>query len=77
MQNQLYVLLIKKIFLTIKEAAEYCGLKRQHEIGYCCKGYRMKNGKKMKVRSAGKSKQGKPLVWRFLIWKHNKKYRIK
>ena len=67
----------KKIFLTIKEAAEYCGLKRQYEIGCCCKGYRMKNGKKMKVRSAGKSKQGKPLVWRFLIWKHNKKYRIK
>ena len=67
----------KRIFLTIKEGAKFYGLKRQNEIGYCCRGYRMKNGKVIKVHSAGKSKEGIPLVWRRLIWKHNKKYRIK
>lgn len=56
----------KKIFHISKEGAEYynCDISG---IIKCCKG---------KYKSAGKY-NGKKLVWRYITWNHNKKYRIK
>ena len=56
----------KRIFYTTKEGAEYYGIKHASHITKCCKG---------KVKSCGKL-NGQRLVWRYLIWNHNKKYRI-
>ena len=56
-----------KIFYTIKEGAEYYNLDNS-SIVKCCK---------RKIKTCGKLKDGTPLVWRYLTWKHNKKYRIK
>lgn len=66
----------KRIFPTIKEASKFyeCDASR---ISQCCKGYTIKNGKRIKVKSAGKLPNGMKLVWRYLNWKHNKFYRIK
>lgn len=54
-----------RIFYTIKEGAEYYNC-YHGEISYCCRGYRIKNGKKIKILSAGKLPDGTPLVWRYL-----------
>lgn len=54
-----------RIFHTSKEGAEYYNCNRSC-ISECCKGKR---------KSAGKF-QGRKLVWRYLIWNHNKIYRI-
>ena len=54
-----------KIFNTLKEGAEFYNCCRQ-EISHCCKGYRTKKGKKVKVESCGKLEDGTPLVWKYL-----------
>ena len=68
----------KRIFFTASEASEYYKLNNKcAAIRNCCKGYNMKKNEKIKVKSAGKLPNGTPLIWRFVIWKHNKRYRIK
>ena len=67
----------KRIFLTVKEAQKFYNIKGISDIGYCCRGFKIVKGKKVKVKSAGKLPDGTKLVWKYLIWKHNKKYRIK
>lgn len=64
----------KRIFLNAKVASEYYSIGNS-DIHKCCKGYKDKNNYKHK--SAGKLPDGTKLVWRYLVWKHNKKYRIK
>ena len=56
----------KRIFLTVKEGAEYYGTVGGN-VTRCCQG---------KQKSAGKYK-GEKLIWRYLVWNHNKTYRIK
>ena len=58
----------KKIFNSIAEGANYYNIKNNTNISKCCKG---------KSKSCGKLKNGTPLVWRYLVWKHNKTYRKK
>ena len=65
----------KKIFFSAKEGAMYYKCDNS-KILKCCKGYEIIKGRKYKVKSAGKSSDGTPLVWKYLIWNHNKKYRI-
>ena len=67
----------KEIFFTMKDAMEKYNIKSTGALPACCKGYVIRKGKKEKIKSVGKTKDGKPLVWRYLNWKHNKKYRIK
>ena len=67
----------KRIFYSVKEGAKYYGLKKGSDISNCCKGYKISKGKKYKSNYAGKLSDGTPLVWKYLTWKHNKKYRIK
>ena len=55
-----------RIFHTAKEGAKYYGI-ISNNITNCCKS---------KLKSAGKY-QGKKLVWRYLVYNHNKIYRIK
>ena len=55
-----------RIFHTAKEGTKYYNC-NQSCISECCKGKR---------KSAGKF-QGRKLVWRYLVWNHNKFYRIK
>lgn len=57
----------KKIFITIQEAMNEYGIKGSSDIGNCCR---------KKRKSAGKYK-GKSLKWKYLIWNHNKRFRIK
>ena len=57
----------KRIFYTAIEASQFykcdnSGIKK------CCKG---------KQRYCGRLSNGTPLKWKILIWKHNKRYRIK
>lgn len=54
-----------RIFLTAKEGAKYYNCNHGN-ITNCCKGKR---------KSSGKYK-GKKLIWRYLVWNHNKTYRI-
>ena len=56
-----------KIFFTTTEAARYYGVAAPSHISSCCKG---------KSKSAGKSPDGKKLVWKYLNYKHDKIYRI-
>ena len=56
----------KRIFFTIEDGAKFYNC-HGSSIGQCCKG---------KLKSCGKL-NGTKLVWRYLVWKHNKKYRIK
>ena len=56
----------KRIFFTLTEAGLYYNTDNSG-IAKCCKG---------KIRFSGKYNNTK-LVWRYLVWKHNKKYRIK
>ena len=67
----------KRIFLYGREALAYYNLKSAGELCNCCKGFRTKNGKIIKVEFYGKLPDGTPLKWKYLNWKHNKKYRIK
>lgn len=59
----------KRIFFTAKEGAECYNCQSSH-IGKCCRGEKY-------YKSVGKLEDGTRLVWRFLVWNHNKKYRIK
>ena len=63
-----------KIFYSTKEAGKYYNCDPSG-IAKCCK--KKKNKQGYTIKSVGKSKDVKPLVWRYLIWKHNKRYRIK
>ena len=56
----------KKIFYSIAEASSHYNTFHGN-ISNCCKG---------KYKTAGKLSDGTPLVWRYLIWKHDKKYRV-
>ena len=55
----------KKIFFIAKEGARHYNVDLSGIIS-CCKGKRNYTGRF----------NGKPLIWRYLIWNHNKKYRI-
>lgn len=57
----------KRIFYTLTEGGIYYNIDNS-SIAKCCKG---------KVKTAGKLSNGTPLVWRYLNWCHNKRYRIK
>lgn len=57
----------KRIFLSTTEGARYYECSKS-SIGKCCKG---------KMKSCGKLFEGTKLIWRYLIWNHNKIYRIK
>lgn len=61
----------KRIFITTVDAAKYYNLK-QPNVTNCCIG---KVGNR-KCKSAGKTSDGKPLVWRYLNHKHNNIYHI-
>lgn len=56
----------KRIFQTIKDASEFYNC-NSSSLTACCKG---------KQKSCGKLENGEKLKWKYLIWKHNKKYRI-
>ena len=56
----------KKIFNCITEASEFYNCNRQN-ISRCLNG---------KQKTCG-TLNGIPLIWKCLVWKHNKKYRIK
>lgn len=56
----------KKIFKSIRKAEKYYNIPHG-SIGRCCN---------KKYKSAGKLKDGTPLIWRFLIWNHNKKFKV-
>lgn len=56
----------KMIFKSMTEASEYYGIKGIAHLCQCCKGER---------KSCGKY-NGQKLVWRYLVWNHNKIYRI-
>ena len=64
----------KRIFLTINDGAKEYNCSRS-SITICCIGYKIQNGKRIKANSAGKYK-GKKLIWRYVNWKHDKKYRV-
>ena len=64
----------KEIFWSTVEAGKYYNCDPSG-IAKCCKKKKSKQG--YTIKSVGKSKDGKPLIWRYLIWKHNKRYRIK
>ena len=55
-----------KIFFTAKEAGKYYNVNNSHIIK-CCKNKR---------KSAGKLSDGTKLVWKYVNYKHNKRYRI-
>lgn len=57
----------KRIFWTLQDGANYYGMKSVGNITSCCKGKRNYAGKY----------RGQKLKWKYLIWKHNKKYRVK
>ena len=66
-----------RIFHTVKEGAKYYGIANSCNIICCCKGCTINGrGNKVKYHYAGKLPDGTKLVWRYLVWKHNKKYRI-
>lgn len=66
----------KRIFDNTEEGAKYYNLKGS-DITYCCNGYKIKKGKKLKVKSAGKLENGTKLVWRYINFFHDKTYRMK
>lgn len=61
----------KRIFSTTVDAAKYYNLK-QPNVTNCCIG---KTGKR-RCKSAGKTQDGKPMVWRYLNHRHNNIYYI-
>ena len=66
MAKSIICLTTKKIFYAIKDAKRFYQIKGEN-ISACCKGKRNYCGKY----------KGQKLVWRYLVWNHNKKYRIK
>lgn len=56
----------KRIFFTIEDGALFYGC-HASAVGQCCKG---------KLKTSGKYK-GKKLKWKYLVWKHNKIFRVK
>ena len=67
MAKSVICLTTKRIFFTAREASTY--YKCDHTgIGKCCKN---------KANYCGKLKNGTKLKWKYLIWNHDKKYRIK
>lgn len=67
--NSVICLTTGRIFFTQKEGAEYYGIKNYKSISLCCRG-------KERHKTCGKLPDGTKLVWKFINWKHNKKYRI-
>ena len=65
----------KEIFFSCSEGAEKYGIKNSSSIANCCNMYTYPNGRK--VKSCGKLPDGTKLVWRYIKWNHNKKYRVK
>ena len=57
----------KRIFVTIDEGAKFYNIKSKTNITKCCKGER---------KYCGKLEDGTELVWRYVKWNHNKKYKI-
>lgn len=57
----------KKIFYSASKAANYYNMYDNSHIIKCCKG---------KIKSVGKLPDGTKLVWRYVNYTHNKKYRI-
>ena len=67
----------KKIFYSAKEAGKYYNIDNS-SICKCCKGFiKTKKGKMQRIYYCGKLSDGTKLIWRFLIWNHNRTYRIK
>ena len=56
-----------EIFYPMSDACRKYNIRSSH-LCRCCKGER---------KSCGKLPNGAKLTWRYLIWKHNKIYRIK
>lgn len=56
----------KRIFYTAKDGAKFYNIKNETHISSCCKNKR---------KSCGKC-NGEKLIWKYLIWEHNKKYKI-
>jgi hypothetical protein len=56
----------KHMFFTAAEAAKFYNIKSKSNINLCCKG---------KYKSAGKL-NGQSLKWKYLIYNHNKTYRV-
>lgn len=63
----------KKIFYSTKEAGKYYNCDSSG-ISKCCRKDKNKQG--YTIKSVGKYK-GQKLVWIYLVWNHNKKFRIK
>ena len=63
----------KKIFYSTKEAGEYYNCESSG-ISKCCRKDKNKQG--YTIKSVGKYK-GQKLVWIYLVWNHDKKFRIK
>lgn len=63
----------KKIFYSTKEAGEYYNCDSSG-ISKCCRKDKNKQG--YTIKSVGKYK-GQNLVWRYIKWNHDKKFRIK
>ena len=57
----------KQVFYTTRDGAKFYDIDNS-SIVKCCKG---------KLKSAGKLSDGTKLVWRYLVWEHGKKFRIK
>ena len=66
MAKSIICLTTKKIFYAIEDAKRFYQIKSDN-ISACCKGKRNYCGKY----------KGQKLIWRYLVWNHNKKYRIK
>ena len=66
MSKSVICLTTKRIVYSASEGSEYYNC-NANNIRLCCKGKRKSSGKL----------NGEKLVWRYLIWNHNKKYRIK
>lgn len=60
---------VKTIFYSVQDASVFYRTGRAN-ISKCCKGNK-------NYAYAGKLPDGTKLVWRYLVWKHDKKYRVK
>lgn len=56
-----------EIFYSCSDGARKYNIKNPCCIASCCRGV---------VKSAGKLSDGTKLVWKYLVWNHDKKYRI-
>ena len=55
-----------KIFYLMEDALKYYNLKSAGELSTCCKGYRKRKGKVIKVSFYGKLSDGTKLAWMYL-----------